>query len=102
MLPKPLAAIGLLVCVLMALHMMLSVSQRARFDAALRRWAHGFSVRLHHVLDWRGRRRVARRARAEADSLIRRAKSSNPLPEGEWDGNVYRPKQFEGDKRKLH
>ncbi|MEH0167991.1 hypothetical protein ABT392_01480 [Paucibacter sp. JuS9] len=98
MLPKPVAALGLIVCLLMALHMMLGPVRRARFDA----WLREMRDRAHKLLDFRGRRREARRARAETDSLIRRVKASNPLPEGDWDDNVFRPKQFEGDKRKLH
>lgn len=98
MLPKPVAALGLIVCLLMALHMMLGPVQRARFDA----WLREMRERLHRLLDFRGRRREARRARAEADSLIRRVKTNNPLAEGDWEGNVFRPSQFDGDKRKLH
>lgn len=98
MLPKPVAALGLIVCLLMALHMLLGPVQRARFDA----WLRELRERAHRLLDFRSRRREARRARAETDSLIRRVKASNPLPEGEWDDNVFRPRQFDGDKRKLH
>lgn len=98
MLPKPVAALGLIVCLLMALHMMLGPVMRARLDA----WLRGLRERTHKLLDFRGRRREARRARAETESLIRRVKASNPLPEGEWDDNVFRPRQFDGDKRKLH
>ncbi|MDM4767867.1 hypothetical protein [Pelomonas sp. SE-A7] len=98
MLPKPLAALGLIICLLIALHMMLGPAQRARVDD----WLRGLRVRIHQLLDFSGRRRDARRARAETESLIRRVKASNPLPEGEWEGNVYRPKSFEPDKRKLH
>eukprot|EP01034_Spumella_vulgaris_P018761 gene18761-23983_t len=76
--------------------MMLGPVRRARFDA----WLREMRDRAHKLLDFRGRRREARRARAETDSLIRRVKASNPLPEGDWDDNVFRPKQFEGDKRR--
>ena len=57
-----------------------------------------------HTACWTSAVAAANRAAQgpETESLIRRVKASNPLPEGEWDDNVFRPKQFDGDKRKLH
>ena len=54
---------------------------------------------------WRRRRDYKRVAEAEAEAAIKRARAGSRIVEGEWDGNVYRPKNFDGkkrDKRDLH
>lgn len=90
------AAAGLLICLFMAIHMALPARSRQQLDARLRDTGRRMSQY------WRGRR-FKQSAASEADAAIRRAQGSAAKPEGEWDGNVYRPKQFGKDKpRKPH
>ena len=93
------AAAGLLICIFLALRMALPTRLRQQLDARLRRssWAlRAAGTRLQ--LWWRSRR-FKNSAATEADAAIRRAQAA-PKPEGEWDGNVYRPKRFGGDNKK--
>jgi hypothetical protein len=91
-----LAGAGLLTCILLAIQMSLSPRRRQQLDARLR--DAGRRVTQY----WRGRR-FKQSAASEAEAAIRRAQGSAAKPEGEWDGNVYRPKRFGKDKpRKLH
>lgn len=90
LLHKILASLGLLICLALALHMMLGPAQRQR----LARLGDRLVQALQRPFDKRERRRKAHR---EAQAAIERARRGSAR-EGEWDGNVYRPKQF--DKRK--
>ncbi|MGC3946804.1 MAG: hypothetical protein QM762_20185 [Chryseolinea sp.] len=89
-----LAAIGLAVCIALAVHMALPYRLRARVDAAtagLLGWLQG---QFDRAVGWRRRQRQTRAAALEAERVIRRAQESaqsNRL-DGEWDGNVYRPR----------
>lgn len=100
MIEKASAAVVLLLCIVLMVRLLLSASRRARFDAAVRRtWLrsrHG-ALSLYH---WRDRRRTAERAAEEAIRRARGARSGDPA-EGEWEGNVYKPKSFR-KPRKLH
>lgn len=100
---KLLAALGLIVCLVMLGRMLLSPRGQQRFDTALREWRD----RLRGLFQRRpGRRRAsqqdAARTAEEAILKARRAASrrhnghsgDKPEPEGEWDGNVFRPKSF--------
>ena len=79
-------------CLVLLLRILLGPRRRARFDRALARWSVRISSSVDAVFAWPSARR---RARREAEAAIRRAQ------QGEWSGNVYRPKSFR-DKRKLH
>lgn len=56
--------------------------------------------RIAGLLRWRAAKRQAER---EAKSVIERARRGgrDTRPEGDWDGNVYRPKNF-GRPKKPH
>ncbi|MCV2360438.1 hypothetical protein LNV08_15790 [Paucibacter sp. TC2R-5] len=97
-----LAAAGLLTCIFLAIRMCLSPRLRQQMDARLRRAAWGLRDAGHRLgVYWRSRR-FKKSAASEADAAIRRAKTAHK-PDGEWDGNVYRPKSFGKDKpRKPH
>ncbi|MBT9495608.1 MAG: hypothetical protein IV107_25330 [Paucibacter sp.] len=93
------AAAGLLICVFLAIRMALPARWRQHLDARLRRssWAlrdAGTRVRL-----WWRSRRFKSTAATEAEAAIRRAQAA-AKPEGEWDGNVYRPKRFGANNKK--
>ncbi|WP_310384226.1 hypothetical protein [Roseateles sp.] len=91
-----LAGAGLLICIFLAIHMSLSPRRRQQLDAHLR------DAGRRMTQFWRGRR-FKKSAANEAEAAIRRAQGSAAKPEGEWDGNVYRPKRFGEDKpRKPH
>jgi hypothetical protein len=89
---KILVGIVLAICGVLMLRMLLGERRRYRFDAALRRFAIASRIRALRVWHWRSAHRQARR---DAEEAIRRAR------EGEWDGNVYKPKSFKRP-RKLH
>ena len=96
------AALGLLSCVLFAVHMMLRPDQQRWLDARLRRLAWRLRDGWQHLRSWRQRRQRHQEALAEAAAAIERARAK---ADGSWDGNVYRPRQFEqkkDDKRNLH
>jgi hypothetical protein len=103
MIEKLLAALVLVVCLVMLVRMMLPERQQQRFDAALR----DVRDRLKGLFQRRpGQRRAARQDAARtAEEAIRKAQRTasrragrpsgdKPEPEGEWDGNVFRPKSF--------
>ena len=101
------AATGLVVCIALAVHMALPWRARARVDAAatgLAAWARGLVARATH---WRRQQRQTRAAAQEAERVIRRARESalhdarDSRVDGEWSGNVYRPKSF-GKPKKPH
>jgi len=89
---RVLAAVVLAVCVALFVRLLVGARRRARLDAALRRAAQ--SVR-GAVVSVRHRREAMR----VADEAIKRARQRD----GEWDGNVYKPKSFRKPPRdKMH
>ena len=101
MLHTVLAAIGLVICIAMALHMVIPRRAKARVDAMVDGLGAWLRAQIDRATGWRRRQRQTRAAALEADRAIRRARdsSSRDKPEGEWDGNVYRPKSFEKPKK---
>ncbi|MCE9660546.1 MAG: hypothetical protein K8R60_18625 [Burkholderiales bacterium] len=97
MLEKIFPAIVVAACLVLLLRLLLGERRRHRFDRAFVRWSHSARLRMEGLFTWNAGRRRARRAAEEA---IRRARDGG----GEWDGNVYRPKSFNGKKkdRKIH
>ena len=95
------AALGLLICLLLALRLIIGPARRRRLDERLGRFGRLLKQWSQRLVHWRRRRQVARIARVEATELIRRAKSGSK-DEGEWVGNVYHPKKFVRKSRKLH
>ena len=97
------AALGLLICALMAMHMLLRPNQQRWLDARLRRLAWRLRDGWQHLRTWRQRRQLHKEALSQAAAAIEPARAK---ADGSWDGNVYRPKQFEkkrkDDKRNLH
>lgn len=97
-----LAGLGLLICIALAVHMALRPKQRHWLDARLRRAAWRLREAWLALRGWRRHGQIKKAAAAEAEAAIRRARSK---AEGEWDGNVYRPRQFgkkSRDPRDLH
>lgn len=97
-----LAGLTLIVCAVLLVRLCLRPAQRQRFDRTLRGWGwtlrHG-ALQLWH---WRASRRLAR---AEAEAVIRRARTGKAADDdGEWSGNVYTPKSFRKTRRpdQLH
>lgn len=99
-----LAAIGLAICLWMGLRMLLPARLNARIDAVSGRALAGLRGLRSRASNWRRDKKIEKDAALEADEAIRRARSNSRMVEGEWDGNVYRPKQFgdKRDKRNLH
>jgi hypothetical protein len=95
------AATGLAVCIALALHMALPWRARSRVDAAFARLAGWLRGQVDRATGWRRRQRQTRAAALEAERVIRRARESSlrDKAEGEWDGNVYRPKRFDKPKK---
>lgn len=99
------AAIALLTCLALAVHMALPARLRRRVDAGLARLGAAALARLELARRWRQRRLRERAANDAAAELIRRARQSSrepgdrAPPAGEWDGNVYRPKSFDRPKK---
>jgi hypothetical protein len=106
---KLLAALVLIVCLVMLGRMMLPARQQQRFDALLRDWRDWLrALRDRRPWQRRAARHDAARTAEEAIRKARRAASRRPNgghgsrghdaekaePEGEWDGNVFRPKSF--------
>lgn len=100
---KLLAALVLVTCLVMLGRMLLPARQQQRFDAALR----DARDRLRGLFSRRrGQRRASRQdAVRTAEEAIRKAQrtasrradgppGNKAEPEGEWDGNVFRPKSF--------
>jgi hypothetical protein len=84
--------IVLATCAVLMLRLLLGDRRRYAFDAAWHRLGVAVRVKALRLWHWRSARRQARR---DAEEAIRRAR------EGEWDGNVYKPKSFKRP-RKLH
>lgn len=93
MVEKIFAGLVLLVCGLLLLRLVIGERRRYRYDAFWRRLWIGVRIRSLRLWHWR---RAGRQARRDAEEAIRRAR------DGEWDGNVYKPKSFKGDRRNLH
>lgn len=98
------AALGLLVCALIALRMAVGPVRRQRFDDACRRCFYKLGARLAQ----RRRRKPAAAtvdpdaARREADRLIERVRQRRQ--DVVQDGNVIRPRAFDPSRKKppLH
>ena len=103
MLHTALAVLGLATCIVLAIHMALPWHWRSRADAAMSRLGTWLQAQFDRAAGWRRRQRQTRAAALEAERVIRRARDSaqNTRVDGEWDGNVYRPKSFE-KPRKPH
>ena len=97
-----LAALGLATCIALAVHMALPYRARARVDAAVARIGGWMHTQADRASGWRRRQRQTRAAALEAERVIRRAQESaqqGGRVDGEWDGNVYRPKSFDKPKK---
>ena len=93
---KIFAGLMLAACLLLLVRMTLGPGRRDRLDAALRRWRAPWRQRLLRA------RRNSAEARAERAAQEAIARARRAAADGEWDGNVYRPKSFKGKKRDLH
>jgi hypothetical protein len=94
-LEKIVPALIVVACLIALGRLVLGERRRHRLDRVVSRWARAVRSRIEGLFTWNADRRRARRA---ADEAIRRARDG-----GEWDGNVYRPKSFQGKKdRKIH
>ncbi len=95
-----LAALGLLICIALAVRMTLRPPLQRRVDQVVQQTYHRLAWQLRElwqtVTHWRRRSALKKAATAKATAAaaaaIQRAKDK---PAGEWDGNVYRPKSFE-------
>ena len=96
MIEKLLAGTTLAICLLMLLRLALGPRHRMRFDAAVQRAT--ARLRARGLLIWRWPA-ARRRAAATADEAIRRARQRGRADDGHWDGNVYRPKSFRGERK---
>ena len=100
-----LAATGLVVCIALAVHMALPYRWQSRVDAGVADLLSWVQLQLSRLTGWRRRQRQTRAAALEAQRVIRRARESalhdarDSRANGEWDGNVYRPKSFEKPKK---
>lgn len=101
MLAKIFAATVLLICIGMAVHMALPLRGQLWLNARLRRAQWQARDAWQWLSGWRHRRG----AKKTAEAAIKRARAGSKIVDGEWDGNVYRPKNFDPkqrDKRDLH
>jgi hypothetical protein len=103
MLHTVLAAIGLATCIALAVHMALPYRARSAVDAMVARLGAWLHAKFDSAVGWRRRQRQTRAAALEAQRVIRRARESSQTGDGrldgEWDGNVYRPKSFDKPKK---
>jgi len=103
MFAKFLATAVLLACIAMALRMALPLAQQRWIDARLRRAQWLLRDRWQALASWRRRKAASKTAEAEAEAAIKKARAGSRMVDGEWDGNVYRPKRFKPkDPRDLH
>jgi hypothetical protein len=98
------AAIVLAACAVLFVRLLIGPVRRARFDDAVRRSTR--ATRQAVRSGWysvRHGRRSRREAERVADEIIRRARGQRDGADtdGEWEGNVYKPKSFR-KPRKLH
>jgi hypothetical protein len=90
------AAVVLALCVVLFVRLLIGARRRHRLDASMRRVALAMRRAVASVRHWRSSRRAAAQA---ANDAIRRARGHD----GEWDGNVYKPKSFRKPPRdKMH
>lgn len=102
-----LAAAGLAICIALGVHMALPHRARARVDAHLARLVAWVRAQAARATGWRRQQRQTRAAALEAERVIRRARESalhdardgRGDGDGEWSGNVYRPKSFDKPKK---
>lgn len=104
MLHDLLAASGLAICIALAIHMALPYRAQARVDGWVRQLGGWMQSQMDRLTGWRRRQRQTRAAALEAERVIRRARETalreqGERLDGEWDGNVYRPKSFEKPKK---
>ena len=95
MFEQVLAAAALAVCALLFARLLAGAQRRRRLDAALARGLAAGRRRARGLWRWRSSRREAARM---ADEAIRRARERRE-EDGEWEGNVYRPKSFRGPRK---
>ncbi len=96
---KALAALTFAACIVMLARLLMGEPRRYRFDAAARRFGFALKRRVFLAWHWRASKRAAAQA---AEDAIRRARQKDGQVEGEWDGNVYKPKSFRKPPNKLH
>lgn len=97
-----LAGLTLAVCAVLLVRLCLPAAHRQRFDRTLRGWGWTLRHGAWQLWHWRASRRLAR---AEAEAVIRRARTGKtPDDAGEWTGNVYTPTSFRKTRRpdRLH
>jgi hypothetical protein len=94
---KAFAVLVFAVCIVMLARLLMGEPRRYRFDTAARRVGFAFKRRVFLAWHWRTSKRAAAQAAAE---VIRRARQKDA--QGEWDGNVYKPKSFRKPPNKLH
>ncbi|MFT7775239.1 hypothetical protein [Roseateles sp.] len=105
MLHTLLAATGLALCIALGVHMALPYRARSRVDAGLARIVTWVQAQAARATLWRRHQRQTRAAALEAERVIRRARESalhdarDSRIDGEWTGNVYRPKSFDKPKK---
>ncbi|HEY1129784.1 MAG TPA: hypothetical protein VGF12_10305 [Roseateles sp.] len=105
MLQTLLAATGLAVCVALGVHMALPYRARAWVDSGRARLVTWVRIQVTRATGWRRHQRQTRAAAQEAERVIRRARESalhdarDSRIDGEWTGNVYRPKSFDKPKK---
>ena len=94
-------AIVLAVCAVLLVRLLIGERRRWRFDAALWRTVRPVQRMWGSARRWYAMRRATANAAKVAKEVIRRAREgaregsdATTRAEGEWDGNVYRPKSF--------
>jgi hypothetical protein len=91
------ASLTLAACALLLLRLLLPPRRRARFDAAFRSAWRALQDAWRRAVTAPGRRRAAER---EARRIIERARHARPgEADGQWQGNVFRPKSFKRPKK---
>jgi hypothetical protein len=96
------AAVAFVVCALLFARLLLGERRRRRVDAAVLHGLAAWRRRAAALWRWRAARREAARVAEEA---IRRARergrrgNGGDEDDGEWDGNVYKPKSFRGPRK---
>jgi hypothetical protein len=94
-LPTLLAGIGIVLCVLLLVRLGLGPRRQARVDAVAKRLFGRMKRAGVQGWRWPGSRRKAARMAEEA---IRRARERRS-GDGQWDGNVYKPKSFKRPRK---
>jgi hypothetical protein len=96
------AAVAFVVCALLFARLLLGERRRRRVDAVVLHGLAAWRRRATALWRWRAARREAARVAEEA---IRRARergrrgNGGDEDDGEWDGNVYKPKSFRGPRK---